>query len=174
MNRYEFESLISDYLDGSMPFKMRVEFEYYIKNNPEANNLVEDVKKTIFDMNNIHKVKVSEGFNKKLLLRLKKEQLPTSTNNTILGFTPFYASILSCLCIAFFVVSSQLLKAPSGSNSNFKSNQFVADSVQSIPAITKKMQLDNNHLVHSDIDTLDDKEKKGKSNNSNKIKFVNY
>ena len=65
MNRYEFESLISEYLDGSMPFKKRIEFEDYIKNNPEANSLVKDIKKTIFDMNKLHRVKVNEGFNKK-------------------------------------------------------------------------------------------------------------
>ena len=174
MNRYEFENLISDYLDGSMPFKKREEFEEYIKNNPEANSLVEDVKKTIFDMNNLHKVKVNEGFNKKLFLRVKKERLVTSSNNTILGFTPFYASILSCLCIAFFVVSYQLLNLSSGFNTNSKSNQFIADSEQSIQPITKNLNLGNNYLVDSDIDTLNDKKEKEKPNNSNKIKFVNY
>ena len=55
MNRYEFENLISDYLDGTISFKKRGEFEEYIKSNVEANSLVEDVKKTIFDMNKIHK-----------------------------------------------------------------------------------------------------------------------
>ena len=174
MNRYEFENLISDYLDGSIPFKKREEFEDYIKNNPEANSLVEDVKNTIFDMNNLHKIKVNTGFNKKLLSRLKKERLVTLSDNKILGFTPFYASVLSCLCIAFFVVSFQLLNLSSGSNINSKSNQFTADSEQSIPPIAKNLNLDNNYLVDSDIDTLDDKKEKEKPNNSNKIKFVNY
>ena len=43
MNRYEFESLISEYLDGSMPFKKRIEFEDYIKNNPDAESLAQKV-----------------------------------------------------------------------------------------------------------------------------------
>ena len=174
MNRYEFENLISDYLDGSMPFKKREEFENYIKNDPEANRLVEDVKKTIFDMNNMHKVKVNEGFNKNLLLRVKKEGSVTSSDNTILGFTPFYASILSCLCIAFFVVSFQLLNLSFDSNTHSKSNEFIVDSERNISSITKKMNLDNNYLVDSKIDTSDQKQDKEKPNNSNKIKFVNY
>ena len=97
MNRYEFENLISDYLDGSMPFKKRLEFEDYIKNNPDAESLVEDVKNTIANMNNLHRVKVTDDFNEKLLSRVKKEGLANIPNNTILGFTPFYASILTCL-----------------------------------------------------------------------------
>ena len=174
MNRYEFESLISDYLDGSMPFKKTEEFEDYIKNNPEANSLVKDIKKTIFDMNKLHRVKVNEGFNKKLLSRLKKERIANSSNNTILGFTPFYASILSCLCIAFFVVSAQLLNSSSDSDTNSKSNQFMIDSEKSISPIAKNLNLNNDNLVDSDIDSLDDKKENEKLNNSNKIKFVNY
>ena len=175
MNRYEFESLISEYLDGSMPFKKRKEFEDYIKDYPEADSLVENVKNTISDMNNLHKIKVPEGFNKKLLLRVKKEGLSNGTDNTILGFTPFYASILSCLCVAFFVVASQLLNLSQG-NSNFNSqpNQYIVESEQNISPHPKNIDLDKNLIVDSKIDTLDNKKEKEKPNNPNKIKFVNY
>ena len=174
MNRYEFESLISDYLDGLMPFKKRIEFEDYIKNNPDAESLVEDVKKTIADMNNLHRVKVANDFNEKLLSRVKKESLASAPNNTILGFTPFYATILSCLCVAFFVVASQLLNLSQGTNANFKPNQNIAESEQNISPYLKNIDLDKNLIVDSKVDTLNDKKEKEKPNNSNKIKFVNY
>ena len=174
MNRYEFESLISDYLDGLMPFKKRIEFEDYIKNNPDAESLVEDVKKTIADMNNLHRVKVANDFNEKLLSRVKKESLASVPNNTILGFTPFYATILSCLCVAFFVVASQLLNLSQGSNANLKPNQNIAESEQNISPYLKNIDLDKNLIVDSKVDTLNDKKEKEKPNNSNKIKFVNY
>ena len=174
MNRYEFENLISDYLDGSISFKKREEFEDYIKNDLEADRLVEDIKKTIFDMNNLHKVKVGESFNENLLSRVKKEGLPVASNNIILGFTPFYASILSCLVIAFFVVTSQLLNPPLDSNINSKLNQFTSDGKQSIPPIKKNVNLDNNYLVDSDFDTSGVKKEEEKLKNSNKIKFVNF
>ena len=174
MNRYEFESLISDYLDGSMPFKKRLEFEDYIKNNPDAESLVEDVKNTIANMNNLHRVKVTDDFNEKLLSRVKKEGLANIPNNTILGFTPFYASILTCLCVAFFVVISQLLNLSQGSNANFTPNQNIAESEQNTSPYLKNIDLDKNLIVDSKVDTLNDKKEKEKPNNSNKIKFVNY
>ena len=40
MNRYEFENLISDYLDGTISFKDRTKIEEYIKLNPEEFPLV--------------------------------------------------------------------------------------------------------------------------------------
>ena len=174
MNRYEFENLISDYLDGSMPFKKRLEFEDYIKNNPDAESLVEDVKNTIANMNNLHRVKVTDDFNEKLLSRVKKEGLANIPNNTILGFTPFYASILTCLCVAFFVVISQLLNLSQGSNANFTPNQNIAESEQNTSPYLKNIDLDKNLIVDSKVDTLNDKKEKEKPNNSNKIKFVNY
>ena len=47
MNRYEFENLISDYLDDSIPFKMRKEFEDYLKKDPGAESLVNNIRITI-------------------------------------------------------------------------------------------------------------------------------
>ena len=174
MNRYEFENLISDYLDGSMPFKKRIEFEDYIKNDPGAESLVGDIKNTIIDMNNFQRVKVSDDFNEKLLSRVKKEGLASDPNNTILGFTPFYASILCCLCVAFFVVVSQLLNLSQDFNANFKPKQNIAESEQNILPYSKNIDLDKNSIVDSKVDTLVDKNEKEKPNNSNKIKFVNY
>ena len=38
MNRYEFENLISDYLEGSLPFNKQKEFEDYLKEDTDAQN----------------------------------------------------------------------------------------------------------------------------------------
>ena len=127
MNRYEFENLISDYLDGSIPFKKRKEFEDYMKDDKDAEALVSNIKTTISEMNNSQKVKVADNFNEKLLSRVKNEGIVSKPNNTILGFTPFYASILSCLCVAFFVVASQLINVSQDSSSEIKTNQYTAE-----------------------------------------------
>ena len=105
---------------------------------------------------------------------MKKEGLANIPNNTILGFTPFYASILTCLCVAFFVVISQLLNLSQGSNANFTPNQNIAESEQNTSPYLKNIDLDKNLIVDSKVDTLNDKKEKEKPNNSNKIKFVNY
>ena len=174
MNRYEFENLISDYLDGSIPFKKRTEFEDYMKDDPDAESLVKNIKTTISEMNNSQKVKVADNFNEKLLSRVKNEGIVSKPNNTILGFTPFYASILSCLCVAFFVVTSQLINVSQDSSSEIKTNQYTAELEQNNPSYSKSVDLEKKLIVDSNIDSLQDKKEKEKPNNSNKIKFVNY
>ena len=174
MNRYEFENLISDYLDGSIPFKKRKEFEDYMKDDKDAEALVSNIKTTISEMNNSQKVKVADNFNEKLLSRVKNEGIVNKPNNTILGFTPFYASILSCLCVAFFVVASQLINVSQDSSSEIKTNQYTAELEQNNPSYSKSVDLEKKLIVDSNIDSLQDKKEKEKPNNSNKIKFVNY
>ena len=174
MNRYEFENLISDYLDGSIPFKKRKEFEDYMKDDKDAEDLVSNIKTTISEMNNSQKVKVADNFNEKLLSRVKNEGIVSKPNNTILGFTPFYASILSCLCVAFFVVASQLINVSQDSSSAIKTNQYTAELEQNNPSYSKSVDLEKKLIVDSNIDSLQDKKEKEKPNNSNKIKFVNY
>ena len=174
MNRYEFENLISDYLDGSIPFKKRKEFEDYMKDDKDAEALVSNIKTTISEMNNSQKVKVANNFNEKLLSRVKNEGIVSKPNNTILGFTPFYASILSCLCVAFFVVASQLINVSQDSSSEIKTNQYTAELEQNNPSYSKSVDLEKKLIVDSNIDSLQDKKEKEKPNNSNKIKFVNY
>ena len=174
MNRYEFENLISDYLDGSIPFKKRKEFEDYMKEDKDAEALVSNIKTIISEMNNSQKVKVADNFNEKLLSRVKNEGIVSKPNNTILGFTPFYASILSCLCVAFFVVTSQLINVSQDSSSEIKTNQYTAELEQNNPSYLKNVDLEKKLIVNSNIDSLQDKKEKEKPNNSNKIKFVNY
>ena len=47
MNRYEFESLISDYVEGDLSFNKREEFEAYVEEDVSAKTLLNDVKKTL-------------------------------------------------------------------------------------------------------------------------------
>ena len=58
MNRYEFERLISDYLDGSMSFNNQKEFKQYMEQNIDAQQLVKNIRNTISDLNEIKPVKV--------------------------------------------------------------------------------------------------------------------
>ena len=68
MNRYEFENLISDYLEGELSFSKRKEFESYLEKNEDAKLLFFRVKNTLNDMKNAEKISTSENFNSKLYL----------------------------------------------------------------------------------------------------------
>ena len=53
MNRYEFEDLISDYIENSLSLSKRKEFENYLTEDPEAQSLVDHVRSTIDQLRNI-------------------------------------------------------------------------------------------------------------------------
>ena len=72
MNRYEFENLISDYLEGELSFSKRKEFEFYLEENEDAKLLFFRVKNTLNDMKNAEKISTSENFNSKLLSKIYK------------------------------------------------------------------------------------------------------
>ena len=52
MNRYQFEDLISEYIDNELPLGKRKEFEDYLSNNTDAEALVNSIR------SNINNVKV--------------------------------------------------------------------------------------------------------------------
>ena len=56
MNRYEFENLISDYLEGELSFSKRKEFESYLEKNEDAKSLFFGVKNTLNHMKNVEKI----------------------------------------------------------------------------------------------------------------------
>ena len=176
MNRYEFENLISDYLDGSMSFNKQKEFEQYMEQDLDAAHLVENIRNTISNMNQTKQVKVSDDFNDKLLLRLKTERRASGPEkNTLFGFTPFYASMFSFLCVALFFVTSQLFKISENSDFDNNSSQYTT-SLKDNPTVNNEynLQENKNYAVDSDVDSLKNEEDRKKPRNSNKIKFVNY
>ena len=176
MNRYEFENLISDYLDGSIPFNKQKEFEQYMEQDPDAEYLVKNIRNTISDMNGLKQVKVSDNFNDKLLSRVKTEHMENDQNkNTLFGFTPFYASVLSCLCVSFVVVASQLFNVSEDSDFDNNSNQYKT-ILKDDRTINKgnNIQGNKNLMVDTNIDSVKNNEDRKKQSNSNKIKFVNY
>ena len=67
MNRYQFEDLISEYIENELPLSRRKEFEDYMKHNQDSRELVNSMKKNIKKLNQVPKLKVSPSFNEALL-----------------------------------------------------------------------------------------------------------
>ena len=125
MNRYEFENLISDYLEGELSFSKRKEFESYLEENEDARLLFLRVKNTLNDMKNAEKISTTDNFNSKLLSKIKdKAPLMPNDRSNIFGLSPLYASIFSSLCLAvifFFVAGlTQTVKLFTSDWVNFK------------------------------------------------------
>ncbi len=173
MNRYEFENLISEYLDGTISFNKQKEFEKYMEQDAEAERFVEDIKKTIHNMNELKQLKVSNDFNDKLLSRVRRERtLSGYDKNNLFGFTPFYASLFSCLCVALFVVASQLFNA--SEDSDLDNNSYTnVTSLKDTQTVNKENNL-KGIVVDSKIDSVKSNEERKKPSKTKKIKFVNY
>jgi len=174
MNRYEFENLISDYLEGELSFSKRKEFEFYLEANEDAKLLFFKVKDTLNDMKKVEKIITSENFNSKLLLKIKgKTPLISNHRSNIFGLSPLYASIFSSLCLAVIFISYSLIAPKPVSNSNLEYSLVPIDKTQK--AVQSQIIKNNTSFTANDkSDSLDVKSKEYKPNKNNKIKFVNY
>ena len=174
MNRYEFEDLISDYLEGEMSFKKTKEFESFLDNNEESKLLVNNVRNSISNLNRLDKIVVSNGFNEKLLSIVKhKKSINIDSKKSIYGFSPLNAAIFSTLFISIIFFSYSLIRpsnvfSPSISEEAKLLNKNYKSSINS-SLITN----DNNLSSSVKEDSLKKSDKKYKVNKGNKIKFVN-
>ena len=174
MNRYEFESLISDYIEGELSFNKREEFEAYMEEDISAKTLLHDVKKTLNEMKNIKGVVTSDDFNSKLLLKVKdKSPIMENNKNSIFGFTPFYASIFSSLCIAIFILGYTFIPSSNDMLSNTSYSNNLNQKMLDAPVI-KKYNSDVDLASEASADSVNKNDKNYKIGKNNKIKFVNY
>ena len=66
MNRYQFEDLISSYVENEITLSKRKEFEMYMKDNPDSVELVSAIKDNIKKLNQFPRIKVKSSFNNTL------------------------------------------------------------------------------------------------------------
>jgi len=174
MNRYEFENLISDYMEGELSFSKRKEFESYLEENEDAKSLFFRVKITLNDMKNEEKISTPDNFNSKLLSKIKdKAPLMPNDRSNIFGLSPLYASIFSSLCLVVIFISYSLIVPKPTSNSNLEYSLVPIDKSQKVA----QSQIVKNNTSFTDndkSDSLDVNTKEYKPNKNNKIKFVNY
>ena len=174
MNRYEFEDLISDYLEGKMTFKKIKEFESFLESNEESRTLVNNVRNSITDLNRLDKVVASTSFNEKLLSKLKnKKPINIKDDKSLYGFSPRDAVIFSTLCLAIIFFSYSLIDFENDfSPSLSESTKFIDENRQNFKN-SKLKKGDNKFASEAPLDSLKKKDKKYISNKNNRIKFVN-
>ena len=178
MNRYQFEDLISEYIENELSLSKRKEFETYLKENPEARSLVDSVRYTMDTMRSLPKVKANPKFNEQLMTRIKSniERSGTSmpSKGTFFGFTPIHASLMTGLMIAFVFVSMQLFYPESGTQATER--QLFAD--EQVPSLSNPglntVNRTTPDLADAEDDSLEiDPQKQQQKNFSKKMHFVN-
>ena len=176
MNRYQFEDLISEYIENELPLSRRKEFEDYMKHNQDSREVVNSMKKNIKKLNQVPKLKVSPSFNETLL-----DNVETFRNNPqkigdkkmVFGFTPQYATLLAVFVTAFIFISFKLvepnLDGDTVNTRNLVDNQFQKPSSSSILNNDEKKD-----LVNSMKDSTYNSSKiENREDFSNEIQFVN-
>ena len=145
MNRYQFEDLISEYVENELSLSKRKEFEAYLEEKPDAMELVESVRANMAQMKIIPRMKVSADFNDRLLAKIQTDHArlhrPTPSQRTF--FWIYTGSCILddrigdriCFCVDAVVFSGR--KRPPNSNTNlcrrycsqpFKSNFAKCES----------------------------------------------
>ena len=117
MNRYQFEDLISDYIENKLPIAKRKKLEEFMEANPEAKDQLESIRSLMKSMKKLPEVKTSDGFTAKLMKRVEfeknrpsaKKYVTNTVGKTYFGFTPVYATVMTALVVAFVVVGMQLV-----------------------------------------------------------------
>ena len=161
MNRYQFEDLISDYLENKLSIPKRKEFEDYLDSNSQYREIVESVKNTMNSIKSMNPVLVPDGFmdglNRKIEIEKNKPVNSSHQSKTYFGFTPVYAGIFSVALVCFIWLGIQLLpNMQSGKISHplKQEPQIVIQKPKSSPILTNPSTM-NTLAATKDEDKID-------------------
>ena len=152
MNRYQFEDLISDYIENKLPNAKRKKLEAFMEANPEAKDQLESIRLLMKSMKKLPEVKTSDEFTEKLMKRVEfeknrpsaKKYAASTVGKTYFGFTPVYATVMTALVVAFVVVGMQLV--PKTNNSTVLPRSITAET-STIPELTNPKPYQNDDIM---------------------------
>ena len=176
MDRFEFEDLISAYIEHDLPLNKRKEIEVYLCKNPSQDKLVKEIAKNMDALKKLPKIASRNNINQKLMEKIKSKNRNINTKGTesgnIFGFTFINASALLGLIFVLFTLSFEILGfAPMVKNSQPSQLLVKKNSLgeSDIAKEKKKEDFSNPSLTTLQNDTT----KKEKLDFSKNIKYVN-
>ena len=152
MNRYQFEDLISDYIENKLPIAKRKKLEAFMEANPQAKDQLESIRLLMKSMKKLPEVKTSDEFTEKLMKRVEfeknrpsaKKYATSTVGKTYFGFTPVYATVMTVLVVAFVVVGMQLV---SKTNNSIVLPRSITAETSSIPESTNPQPYQNDDIM---------------------------
>ena len=153
MNRYQFEDLISDYIENKLPIDKRKKLEAFMEDNQEAKDQLESIRSLMKSMKKLPEVKTSDEFTEKLMKRVEfeknrpsaKKYVTSKVGKTYFGFTPVYATIMTALVVAFVVVGMQLV--PKTNNNSTVLPTSITAGTSTIPKSTSPKPYQNDDIM---------------------------
>ena len=159
MERYKFEDLISDYIENKLPVAKRKEVEAFMEDNPEAKDQLESIRVLMNSMKDLSQVKTSDNFMENLMKKVEfeknrpsnKKHVVSDRSKTYFGFTPVYATAMSCLIVALVVVALQLM--PTNNLNSISIPSSIAEQESKIPTSSNTINADRDLMLAEDDDT---------------------
>ncbi len=112
MDRYQFEDLISDFIENKLSMNQRKDFETYLDENPEAMQLLDSVKQVMASMKSMPEVSTSTDFMKNLNKRIaaeKEAQSVVKSTRSFAGYTPLMASLSAVVVVAVVLLGLEFM-----------------------------------------------------------------
>ena len=176
MDRFEFEDLISAYIENDLPLNKRKEIDAYLDENPSQNQIIKQIANNMEVLKKLPKVASKKNFNQKLMERIKSNNFdmnPAATKRkNIFGFTYLNASALIGLIFLLLALSFEITGLRTGLKNN---NPYqITDSKKLLGNSDVVKKDEREPTANPSLTTLQkDTTKKGKVDFSRNIKFVN-
>jgi cell division septum initiation protein DivIVA len=136
MDRYQFEDLISDFIENKLSMTQRKNFETYLDENPEAMQQLDSVKQVIASMKSMPEVSTSTDFMKNLNKRIaaeKEAQSVVKTTRSFTGYTPLMASLSAVVVVAVVLLGLEFI--PEATNQATFTPTMAEQQVDDLPVL---------------------------------------
>ena len=136
MDRYQFEDLISDFIENKLSMTQRKDFETYLDENPEAMQQLDSVKQVIASMKSMPEVSTSTDFMKNLNKRIaaeKETQSVVKTTRSFTGYTPLMASLSAVVVVAIVLLGLEFI--PEATNQATFTPTMAEQQVDDLPVL---------------------------------------
>ena len=136
MDRYQFEDLISDFIENKLSMTQRKDFETYLDENPEAMQQLDSVKQVIASMKSMPEVSTSTDFMKNLNKRIaaeKEAQSVVKTTRSFAGYTPLMASLSAVVVVAVVLLGLEFI--PEATNQATFTPTMAEQQVDDLPVL---------------------------------------
>jgi len=172
MDRYQFEDLISDYIENNLSMSQRKQVEAYLEENPEAKQQIKSVKQVMASMKSMPGISTSAEFmnnlNRHITLE-KEEKSVVKSTRSFAGYTPLMASLSAVVIIAVVMLGLEFM--PESSNQATFTPAMTEQQINDLPVLPAKTN--DSMLAESEEDSTNyDEDTPVKRNFGDKIQLV--
>jgi anti-sigma factor RsiW len=172
MDRYQFEDLISDYIENNLSMSQRKQVEAYLEENPEAKHQIKSVKQAMASMKSMPGISTSAEFMNNLNRRITSEKEAKSvvkSTRSFAGYTPLMASLSAVVVIAVVMLGLEFM--PESSNQATFTPAMTEQQINDLPVLPLKTN--DSMLAESEEDSTNyDEDNPVKRNFDDKIQLV--